>query len=85
MSSLRCSLLRKSFKFDSVSDLRQKPSKRFFADIDLDVERVIVDNTVIHRSKMVPELSLRLITPATNLWTATSEADQKLFPSDPFW
>ena len=87
MASFRSSssrLVRKSFQFESDSVFRPiKLSKRFFSCHDL--ERLIVEHTVINRSNLVPEISLRLITPATKLWTAASDAALNPFPSDPFW
>ena len=54
------------------------------------LERLIIGNTVIHRSLMVPEISLRLITPDTKLWTAAvgrddAEGVENIFQNDPFW
>ena len=88
MASFRSSsssrLVRKSFQFESDSVFRPiKLSKRFLSGHDL--ERLIVEHTVINRSNLVPEISLRLITPATKLWTAASDAAPNPFPSDPFW
>ena len=68
----------------TVREQKFSTRNRFEEELVQQFSRLVVDNTVIHRSMMVPEIALRLITPASKLWTA-SYGEEKLFPSDPFW
>ena len=48
------------------------------------LSNLILENTLVHRSSMVPEIGLHLITPKTKLWNDPYD-EGKTFGSDPFW
>jgi hypothetical protein len=67
-TSFKCSTIAKATNFESKSEN----------------ENLILKNTVVHRSVMVPEIGLHLITPNTKLWNDPYD-EGKTFGSDPFW
>lgn len=67
-------LSHKSHFVDSATNVRSSA----------DVGKTIRENTEVHASLMVPELSLHLITPSTRLWKDPYD-DGKTFGLDPFW
>lgn len=48
-------------------------------------EQLVLDNTVLTRPQLLPELRLRLVTPACPWWRSTPEALAALGVDEPFW